>query len=103
MGEAYSDARPGSSRQVGRRRLLCDPGAAPGEGGSLTDEAMPGRPSRRAGVPEERSKIEAVAEYHLHNHMVGAGGHPEADAEIELPLRGEVEVDGGEDLVLLAL
>ena len=35
--------------------------------------------------------------------MIGAGGQPEADAEIELPLGGEIKVNGREYLVLLVL
>ena len=35
--------------------------------------------------------------------MIGAGGQPEADTEIELPLGGESEVNRREYLVLLVL
>ena len=49
------------------------------------------------------SKIETVAQDHLHDEMIGAGGHTEADAEIELPLGGEIKVNRREYLVLLVL
>ena len=45
--------------------------------------------------------VEAAAEDALHNEVVGVAGNVDADAEVDLPLRIEVEVRGEEDLLLL--
>jgi hypothetical protein len=52
--------------------------------------------SRTGLNPHFSSKIETVAQDHLYDEMIGAGGQPEADAEIELPLGGEIKVNRGE-------
>src|SRR5437016_11869969 len=45
--------------------------------------------------------MEAVAENHLGNQMIGRVGQAHTKAKIHLPVRGEVQVDGRKDLVLL--
>src|SRR5207247_2676922 len=47
------------------------------------------------------SKIEAIPQDHLGDKMVRAAGHPHTHAEVELPFRREVQVDGRKDLLLL--
>src|SRR5881296_2811733 len=45
--------------------------------------------------------VESVAEDHLDDQAVGGGREPDPHTGIELPLGPEVQVDHGEDLVLL--
>src|SRR6266540_1420078 len=45
--------------------------------------------------------VESVADDHLDDQAVGGGCEPDSHAGIELPLGPEVQVDDGEDLVLL--
>src|SRR5437899_11991072 len=45
--------------------------------------------------------MEAVADNHLDNQMLSRVGQAHTKAKIHLPVRGEVQVDGRKDLVLL--
>ena len=47
--------------------------------------------------------VEAVADDGFDDPAVGGGGGADADAEVDFPGGGEVEVDGGEDLLLLVV
>src|SRR5260370_37648784 len=49
----------------------------------------------------DASEIETIAEDHFGNQVIGGTGHADSQAEIDFPLRGEIEVHGGKDLVLL--
>ena len=50
-------------------------------------------------LPHSQSKVETVAENHFGDEMIGRGG--DAEAEIDLPFRGEIQVDSWKNLVLL--
>lgn len=55
--------------------------------------------SRRSGS----SEWEAIAQDELGDDVVGAAGDADAQTEIDLPLRAEVHIYGGEKLLLLVL
>ena len=46
-------------------------------------------------------EIEAVAENHFGDEVVGGAGEAYAYAELDFPLRSEIEIDGRKNLVLL--
>jgi hypothetical protein len=46
-------------------------------------------------------EVEAIAQDHLHNQVVRAAGHSEANPKINFPLRCEIQINGGKDLLLL--
>src|SRR5208282_1376813 len=46
-------------------------------------------------------EVEPVAEDHLRDQMVGCAGDPHAQTEIDFPLRRNVQINGGNNLVLL--
>jgi hypothetical protein len=48
-----------------------------------------------------RSEIEAIAKDHFGDQVVGGTGEADAQAEIKLPLRCDIQVDRGKKLVLL--
>ena len=47
------------------------------------------------------AKREATAYDHFQDQMICAARHPDADPKVELPLRRDIEIDGGKDLMLL--
>src|SRR5260370_39832080 len=49
----------------------------------------------------DASEIETIAEDHFGDQVIGGTSRADAQPEIDFPLRGEVEVHGGKDLVLL--
>ncbi len=49
------------------------------------------------------SKVEPITQNHLQYQMVCAARHADSDPEVNLPLRCEVQVDGGKNLLLLIL
>src|SRR5581483_11688852 len=67
---------------------------------AVADDQFRGSPAG-TGLSGLLLPAEPIAEDHLHQQVVGAAGGADADTEVELPLRAEVEVDGGHDLVLL--
>src|SRR5437870_8185989 len=62
-------------------------------------------PSPNATLPQANfsgaSKVEAIPENQLADEMVGRARDADAKAEIDFPLRRDVEVDGRKNLVLL--
>src|SRR5262245_26783601 len=47
------------------------------------------------------SEVETIAEDHLGYEVIGGAGQPDTHSEIYFPLRGKIQVDGRENLVLL--
>src|ERR1700674_5073032 len=47
------------------------------------------------------SKTETIAENHLGDEVIGRSRHSNTDAEIDFPLRCEIKINGGKNLVLL--
>src|SRR5947209_747456 len=47
------------------------------------------------------SEIKTVAENHLGNQVIRRTRHTHTEAKIDFPLGGEIQVNGGEDLLLL--
>src|SRR5450432_239393 len=48
-----------------------------------------------------RLEVETVPENHLRNQMVGSASQPDSESEVDLPFGRQVQVNGGEYLVLL--
>jgi hypothetical protein len=46
-------------------------------------------------------EVEAIAQDHLHNQVIRAAGHSEANPKVNFPLRCEIQINGGKDLLLL--
>src|SRR5579872_6982579 len=46
---------------------------------------------------------EAIAENHLHDQMIGAARRAHADAEVELPVGREIQIEVGVERVLLRI
>src|SRR5512137_2222767 len=69
---------------------------------TLTQAAKPGQADAatalRCGAPSE---IEPVPQDEFQNEMIGGSGHADAGAEIDFPLRREVQINGGKDGMLL--
>lgn len=57
--------------------------------------------SRRYIADRGASEIEAIAQNHFHDQMVGGSRQTDAEPEINFPLGREVEIHGGENLVHL--
>src|SRR5438093_12275655 len=62
--------------------------------GSRTEP--PGRTAARASA-----EIEAVSDYPFDDQVVGRAREAVSDSNVDLPLRGQIEVEGRKDLVLL--
>jgi len=48
-----------------------------------------------------RKKVEPPPQDHFDDQMIGASGESDSDAEIEFPLRTEIEIHRRKDLLLL--
>lgn len=53
------------------------------------------------GECNNRLEIEAITQDHFYDEVIGAGSHPNSHAKVELPIGGEFQVNGWEELVLL--
>ena len=76
-----------------------DDGSARAAQGRATtvSPAFSSRPaSLRAFAP-----VQATADNHFHQQMIGPVGDSYPDSEVELPIRPEIQVNGGDDLLLL--
>src|SRR6266403_2138981 len=69
----------------------------------LPRRALRREPGRAWLLPRTPSPIEPVTQDHLDDQAVRTGREAETDAEVELPLGAQGEVDHGEELVLLVV
>src|SRR5271156_2724664 len=54
-------------------------------------------------IPVAQSEIESVTDDCFHDQVIGRASQSDAQAEIDLPLRRQVQIDCGKDLLLLLM
>ena len=54
-----------------------------------------------AELPHSTLEVEAVAQDHFRDEMIGGRGDADAKAEVDLPLWRQIQIDNGKNLVLL--